>query len=68
MTQAEGDALANGLYRLHWVSGGSSVAAVGHQGGTGDAWYAPTDWDATNGHAIPNFDWSLIDHVEAINE
>jgi len=50
-------ALGNGLWRLHWVDGGSSVAAIGrnNEGGT---WVAPTNWvsivttwdDATNGN------------------
>ncbi len=35
--------LAHGLYRLHWESGGSSLAAVGSMTDR-ERWFAPTDW------------------------
>lgn len=32
-----------GLYRIHWVSGGTSLAAIG-QTRDGGRWIAPTNW------------------------
>ncbi|MBD8556344.1 hypothetical protein IFT84_17690 [Rhizobium sp. CFBP 8762] len=32
-----------GLYRVHWKSGGNSLAAIG-MGSNGDRWIAPTNW------------------------
>lgn len=33
----------SGLYRIHWVGGGTSVAAVGMYP-NGSTWIAPTNW------------------------
>lgn len=35
--------LPNGLYTVHWKSGGSSLAAVGCND-SGVKWIAPTNW------------------------
>ncbi len=35
--------LRNGIYRVYWKSGGSSVAALGCLP-NGDRWLAPTNW------------------------
>ena len=43
MTKAASQLLGNGLYRVWWKSGGSSLAAVGVQA-NGDRWLAPTNW------------------------
>ena len=32
-----------GLYRVHWLSGGSSLAAIG-QTSNGKMWIAPVNW------------------------
>jgi hypothetical protein len=37
------DRLAPGLYRVHWISGGSSLAAVGCNA-DGTNWLAPINW------------------------
>jgi hypothetical protein len=36
-------ALKNGVYRIYWKSGGSSVASVGRTA-IGSVWMAPSDW------------------------
>jgi len=51
-----------GLYRLYWVSGGTSVAAVGTTA-NGDRWYMPTNW--ING---PATDWSLVQGFTEIDD
>ncbi len=60
MTREEGNALSNGLYRLFWKSGGSSLAAVGRNH-YGDTWYAPTNWVTPIGVY-----WEDVSRVEAI--
>ncbi len=35
--------MKHGLYRIHWKSGGSSLASVGSMH-NGDRWIAPTNW------------------------
>ncbi len=44
----------NGLYRIWWREGGSSLAAVGRDG-HGRCWLAPTNWIS-----VPTFDWSKV--------
>ena len=43
MTLAEVNQLPLGLYRVHWKSGGSSLAAVGNTE-RGKRWLAPCNW------------------------
>ena len=43
MIDYEVKALRLGIYRLHWKSGGTSVASVGMIE-NGDKWMAPTNW------------------------
>lgn len=65
MTRFDASELHNGIYRLHWKSGGFSLAAVGrlHDGTT---WYAPTNWTAADQTGIACTDWRKVDHVERI--
>ena len=46
MNQKEVRQLAPGIYRLHWLSGGESIAAVGVNP-NGGRWLAPTNWCRT---------------------
>jgi len=43
MTDAEMQRLPHGVYRIHWLIGGSSVAAVGCNR-EGYTWIAPANW------------------------
>lgn len=60
-----------GIYRLHWCSGGSSLASVG-QFVDGSNWYAPTNWlGESERHAATSFadampwsDWTKIERIE----
>jgi hypothetical protein len=54
-----------GLYRVHWKSGGSSLAAIGMME-NGDRWIAPTNW--IKPWAMPTAGgWADIDHLEPID-
>jgi hypothetical protein len=55
------DRLDQGLYRVYWVTGGSSLAAAG-QLKDGKQWLAPTNW--VNGPTTA--DWSRVLFVELI--
>ena len=57
------DKLHPGLYRLFWVTGGSSLAAVGINR-QGNAWFAPVNW-VTIG---PESNWSLVEFAVLIEE
>lgn len=61
MTEDEARKLPLGLYRIHWYSGGTSLAAVG-QGHDGRRWLAPINWLAPA--QLP--DWSAVVRVEAV--
>lgn len=57
--------LQPGLYRIYWMSGGLSVAAVGIDE-HGKNWVAPTNW-LRPWHAEYQYDmWDHIDHVVLI--
>jgi hypothetical protein len=45
MTKKKVLELKNGVYRIFWREGGSSLAAVGITD-SGDRWMAPTNWTA----------------------
>lgn len=45
MTLEEFNSLKHGIYRIHWLSGGISVAAIGVDS-HGNRWIAPTNWVA----------------------
>lgn len=66
MTADEVRNLPLGVYRLHWASGGSSVAAVG-QLHDGSRWIAPANWTSREPHSMGAVDWwDHIDRVELI--
>lgn len=58
-----------GVYRLHWRSGGTSVAAVGMLY-DGTRWYAPANWTTGSMEADPahliGTDWSRIERADLI--
>lgn len=54
------DRLPIGVYRLHWKSGGTSVAAVGCLA-SGEKWFAPANWISG-----PSTDWTKVESVELI--
>lgn len=60
MRRAEAKGLPNGLYRLHWKSGGFSLAAVGRDN-FGVPWFAPTNW-----LRVPDTRWSIVKRVERL--
>lgn len=52
-----------GLYKIYWLSGGYSLAAVGFNN-AGKRWLAPTNWIfEENG---PSFDWNGVKSVELL--
>lgn len=59
MTPLEVSHLKNGIYKLYWQDGGSSIAAVGtlHDG---TRWFAPINWTAKCEHGIACTDWSDV--------
>lgn len=54
-----------GLYRLHWVSGGTSLAAVGHLY-DGTAWFAPINWTSVTTAGIASIEWERVDRFERL--
>lgn len=65
MTKDQAKLLAPGLYRLHWKSGGWSLASVGitHDG---TRWFAPSNWTSQ----VPDVrcsEWRAVEHVDALN-
>ncbi len=78
MTPEEAKALPLGLYRLHWMDGGSSLAAVG-QCYDGTRWFAPTNWtcdipapaDRKPGQwptvSVATIDWGMVVRAERID-
>jgi hypothetical protein len=54
-----------GIYRLNWVGGGSTLAAVGklHDG---FCWFAPINWTAVVQERIASVKWELVKSVEII--
>lgn len=57
------DKLYPGLYRLFWVTGGSSLAAVGINR-QGDRWFAPVNWVSVSEES----DWSEVEFAVLIEE
>lgn len=57
--------LKNGLYRLHWKDGRSSLAAVGRLH-NGKPWFAPVNWVSASETGIASQRWELIDRAERI--
>ena len=53
--------LEHGLYRLHWKSGGSSLASVGSTT-SGDRWMAPINWVNVGS----TLHWKLVESAELL--
>jgi hypothetical protein len=54
--------LEHGLYRIHWASGGTSLAAIGITSG-GGRWIAPINWVEPSGEFT---DWEKIAKLERL--
>jgi hypothetical protein len=52
-----------GIYRLYWVDGGSSRAAVGMLY-DGTRWFAPSNWTNQLASGVVSTDWSLVARIE----
>jgi hypothetical protein len=68
MTPEQVCSLDHGLYRLHWKSGGTSLAAVGSDE-AGWRWYAPSNWITHSRSRDENrliSDWTCVERVELI--
>lgn len=65
MTDEEARFLDCGLYRLHWVSGGPSLAAVG-QLHDGRRWFAPVNWTADASDGVALSAWQLVARAERL--
>lgn len=62
MKAVEVRCLVNGLYRLHWKSGGSSLAAVGVTN-NGGRWIAPVNWVAPT---MKQEKWRIVERAELL--
>lgn len=62
MTRAEAKKLVNGVYRVWWKSGGSSVAAIGRTA-DGSAWLAPSNWISVDTYGMH---WRQVERVKLI--
>jgi hypothetical protein len=51
-----------GLYRLHWKTGGSSLAAVGGLG-DGTLWFGPINWTSDGPEGIASIGWYSVEHA-----
>ncbi len=66
MTTDEVKKLKNGVYRIHWADGGSSVAAVGRLH-DGRVWMAPSNWVAKRADGIATEKhWHLVEKMELL--
>lgn len=63
MTLKEAKTLAPGLYRLHWLDGSASRAAVGVTE-NGGRWMAPTNWVAPS---VNQRLWRMVARVEVLS-
>jgi hypothetical protein len=65
MDTYEASALFPGIYRLHWVEGGSSLAAVGmlHDG---TRWFAPINWTGIVQERIACVKWEMVESAEVV--
>lgn len=65
MKKSEVLALSNGLYKVYWKSGGSSLCAVGilHNG---DRWLAPTNWTGDGKVSFSAEHWKSVLKVKII--
>ena len=62
MKKVDSRKLKSGIYKIHWKSGGSSIASIGVMK-NGDRWLAPTNWvePDTSGTS-----WKNIDRMEKL--
>ena len=66
MRLKDSHALPVGVYRVHWKSGGYSVASIGMDE-AGNRWVAPANWLLSDEDGPDAFDiWRKIDRVELI--
>lgn len=65
MTREDARGLGTGLFRIHWVMGGDSLASVGRNG-DGVPWFAPCNWLNNELHKACR-DWSKVAHIERID-
>jgi len=57
--------IKSGLYFLHWVDGGKSMAAVGMLY-DGSNWFAPTNWTSHTKYGIASTSWEKVASVEPL--
>jgi hypothetical protein len=62
MENSEARKLSNGIYKIKWKGGGSSVAAIGRDR-KGDVWLQPANWISTT---APTDYWDNVKSVELI--
>lgn len=67
MTKTDAKNLTNGVYRLFWKSGGSSLAAVGtlHDG---SRWFAASNWTSITQDRIPSTKWAMVDYAVVVEQ
>ncbi len=66
MTTEEVKKLKNGVYRIHWFEGGSSVASVGRLH-DGRVWMAPANWVAKRPDGVATEKhWHQVAKVELL--
>ena len=68
MIEAQLAGLHLGVYRLHWMDGGSSVATISHNS-EGRYWFAPSNWLHTIRDGVPSlpcYDWDKVRCVQVI--
>lgn len=57
--------LDHGFYKIFWIEGGHSLAAVGYTH-DGTNWYAPCNWTANDNEKpqIASTDWNKVERIE----
>jgi len=65
MSAWEATGLFPAIYRLHWMEGGSSLAAVGmlHDGAR---WFAPVNWTGVVQERIASVAWDKVERAELV--
>lgn len=66
MTVEEVSKLALGIYRLHWKTGGYSLAAVGMLY-DGDRWFACANHTSSSLHGIASYQWEKVERADRID-
>jgi hypothetical protein len=57
--------LRHGLYRIHWKSGGASLASVGLLE-DGRRWFAPINWSGPKPEGIASCCWHKVERIEKV--